>query len=255
MSLLVARGVRVAFGATVAVDDVDLTCYRGEVTALIGPNGAGKSSFIDAVAGVVPATGQISLDGVALNGRPPHKRVAAGIGRTFQTPALLGPTPLAEVALAACVGRGVAGGFFAAPGDREFGVARDLLGRVHLPEARWELPAADLGLPDQRRTEVARALATSPRLLMLDEPASGLPAGDRPQIAELLLSLAGPDLGVLVVEHDMALVATIAHVVIALDRGRVVATGSYADVAADPVVRQSYLGEDTTAEATVKTTT
>src|SRR4051795_6520797 len=182
MTLLSARDVRVVFGATVAVDGVDLTAYRGEVLALIGPNGAGKSTFLDAVAGVVPTvSGRVILDGVELEG-PPHRRSAAGLARTFQTPALLGPTPLDEVALAACTRRSVIAGLLSGPGGRERDEAGDYLTRVGLAADRWTMPSRELGLTDQRRVELARALACRPRLLLLDEPAAGLPLPERQRL-------------------------------------------------------------------------
>jgi branched-chain amino acid transport system ATP-binding protein len=243
VSLLVVRGLRVVYGATVAVDDVDVTAYRGEILALIGPNGAGKSTLLDAVAGVAPAeSGCVTLDGLELEG-PPHRRSRAGLARTFQTPALIGPTPLDEVALASTPGRGVVGGLFTGPGRAGTTAAAELLERVGLAPGLWRARVRDLGLTDQRRVELARALACAPRLLLLDEPAAGLPAADRQRFAELVASLTGPDLGIVLVEHDMALVSAVAHAVVALDQGRVVATGTYAEVAGHPTVRSSYLGE------------
>jgi branched-chain amino acid transport system ATP-binding protein len=243
VSLLVVRGLRVVYGATVAVDDVHLTAYRGEILALIGPNGAGKSTFLDAVAGVAPVeAGHVTLDGLELDG-PPHRRCRAGLARTFQTPALMGPTPIDEVALASTAGRGVVAGLFSAPGRAGAAAAAELLERVDLAPALWCAPVSDLGLTDQRRVELARALACGPRLLLLDEPAAGLPAADRERFASLVASLTGPDLGIVLVEHDMALVSAVANVVVALDQGAVVATGTYAEVAGHPTVRSSYLGE------------
>jgi ABC-type branched-subunit amino acid transport system ATPase component len=250
VSLLGVRAARVSFGATVAVDGVDLDAYRGEICALIGPNGAGKSTLLDAIAGTVRSEGRVVLDGAELTGLPPHARARLGLARTFQTPALLGPTPRQEVTLASCRRRGAIGGLFLAPGRHEQATAAELLERMEVPVDLWDAPSAELGLTEQRRVELARALATGPRLLMLDEPAAGLPGPDRLRFASLLRSLPGPDLGLLLVEHDMALVAAVAHVVVALDRGRMVTTGSYAAVATDPVVRASYLGDEQEAAAT-----
>lgn len=244
MSLLTVTGVRVVYGPTVAVDGVDLTAYRGEVCALIGPNGAGKSTLLDAIAGVVPtAAGRVVLDGDDLTRLPPHRRQRRGLARTFQTPAVLGPTPIAEVTLAAMPGRGVLSGLARLPRHSERARAGELLERVGLAPAQWSIPVDGLGLVDQRRVELARALAGNPCLVLLDEPAAGLATSERAAFADLLLALPGPDLGIVLVEHDMALVATVAHVVVALDRGGVVATGSYREVAADPAVRRSYLGD------------
>ena len=242
MTLLHARGFTVTYGVVAAVDDVDLSVYAGETTALIGPNGAGKSSLLDGLAGVVPARGRAIVDGALLTGSP-ARRVALGLARTHQTPTLMGPDPRTEVALAACRRRGVVGGLLSGPGRAEHQRAEELLDRVGLAPTAWRTPSAELGVSEQRRVEVARALATNPRVLMLDEPAAGLPTEERAPFAAMVASIPGEGRGVLLVEHDMRFVASVAHAVVVLDRGRVIATGTFAEVAADPAVRRAYLGE------------
>ena len=245
MTLLSVRDLRVSYGAVRAVDGIDLTAYRGEVLALIGPNGAGKSTVLDAIAGTAPtATGSVVLDGTDVALLRPAKRRLAGIGRVFQTPRLAGPTPMDDVVLAAAKPRGLIGGMVQRPAREDHAHAEAALAEVGLATTLWRAPIGQLGLPDQRRVELARALVAEPCLLLLDEPASGLPAAARDEFADLVLTLAGPERGVILVEHDMALVARAAHHVVALDRGRVVRQGSYAAVASDPTVRASYLGED-----------
>jgi branched-chain amino acid transport system ATP-binding protein len=239
------RDLTVAYGPVIAVDGVDLAAYRGEVLALIGPNGAGKSTVLDAIAGTAPMTaGSVLLDGTELAGERAARRRLAGIGRVFQTPRLAGPTPMDDVVLAAAKSRGLFSGIVQRPGPEADAMAEAALGEVELEPSLWRVPVGRLGLPDQRRVELARALVAEPCLLLLDEPASGLPASERDGFADLVRTLAGPERGVILVEHDMALVARAAHNVIALDRGRAVHEGSYASVAADPTVRVSYLGDD-----------
>jgi ABC-type branched-subunit amino acid transport system ATPase component len=242
VTLLHARDLTVSYGAVVAVDGVDLSIYAGETTALIGPNGAGKSSLLDGLAGIVPAGGRAVVDGALLTGSP-SRRVALGLARTHQTPALMGPDARSEVALAACRRRGVAGGLLTGPRRGEQERAEELLDRVGLDAAAWRTPSAELGVSEQRRVEVARALATDPRVLMLDEPAAGLPTEERAAFAAMVASIPCEGRGVLLVEHDMRFVASVAHAVVVLDRGRVIATGTFAEVAADPTVRHAYLGE------------
>jgi branched-chain amino acid transport system ATP-binding protein len=243
VNVLELSGVTVAYGPVVVVDGVDLAVRPGELVALIGPNGAGKSSLLDAVAGVVPTrAGSIALAGHDLARRGPARRHALGLGRTHQTPALLGPTPVDEVALATGAGRGVLAGAVRGLARADQRSARERLDAVGLPTMRHDVSSHGLGLPDQRRVELARALARGPRVLLLDEPASGLPSADRLAFGAVLRSLPAPDRGVLLVEHDMDLVAAVADRVIALDRGRIIASGAFASVAADPRVRESYLG-------------
>jgi len=242
MTLLSCRGLVVDYGVTHAVDDVNLTAYRGEVLALIGPNGAGKSSVLDAIAGTAGAGGTVILDGMRLDTLRADDRRSAGIGRVFQTPRLAGPTAADDVLLACAPPRRLLSGALRGPSRADRQRADELLDVVGLPRALRTVPVAGLGLPDRRRVELARALAGTPRLLLLDEPASGLPDEERGRFAELILALAGPDCGIVLVEHDMALVAAVAHHVVALDAGRVLCTGSYAEVATDEAVRTSYLG-------------
>jgi ABC-type branched-subunit amino acid transport system ATPase component len=199
---------------------------------------------LDAIAGSAPAgDGSIVLDGGALEGLRAAGRRKAGIGRVFQTPRLAGPTPMDDVVLGARSARGLLSGLVRRPARAALERSEAALLEVGLDPRTWSMPVAQLGLPDQRRVELARALAGDPCLLLLDEPASGLPSEERDRFAEMVVGLAGPDRGVILVEHDMELVARAAHHVIALDRGRVVKQGSFAAVAADPTVRTSYLGE------------
>jgi ABC-type branched-subunit amino acid transport system ATPase component/ABC-type branched-subunit amino acid transport system permease subunit len=241
---LQARGITLCYGAVRALDDADLDLRGGEVHALIGPNGSGKSTLLRVLAGALaPDAGAVVLDGAAL---PPARnqadRVATGIARTFQRTALLPGVPVADqVAIGARARTPLA-------------VLRHLLGT---PRARAEsaqrrsLAAGALAVcevtdagaaGDQRLLQVARAVATGARVLLLDEPAAGMSADERARLRRVLRRLAGSGRAVLLVEHDMALVARGADRVTVLAAGRVVATGAPAVVRADPSVQAAYLG-------------
>jgi ABC-type branched-subunit amino acid transport system ATPase component len=242
--VLALSGVTLRYGGVAVLDDVALAVAAGEVVGLIGPNGAGKTSLLDVVAGVVaPNGGRVVVAGLDVTAWPTRRRHRHGLARTHQTPSVAGPDPVSEVALAAGAGRSVVAGAVRglARADRTLAVA--LLESVGLAPARHRAPCRDLGLPDQRRVELARALARDPIVLMLDEPASGLPTAERERFITLVTGLAGPRRGVLLVEHDMDVVRRCAHRVVALDQGQVVAAGTFAAVTGHPRVRQAYLGD------------
>lgn len=244
--VLEVEAMTVAHGPTVVVDEVSLAVRPGEVVALIGPNGAGKSSLLEAVAGTVATRGgEVRIDGRDVSRRGARGRRRAGIARTHQTPAVLGPSALAEVALAAGTrGRGPAAlrRALTPPSDDDRARAHGALRRLGLGDERAHLPSAELGLADQRRLELARALVQRPIVLLLDEPASGMTPEERRALASVIAALPTPGLGVLVVEHDMDLVASVADRVLALDQGRLVVDGTFAEVTAHPDVRRAYLG-------------
>jgi branched-chain amino acid transport system ATP-binding protein len=240
---LAVTGLVVGYGATIAVGGVDLRVDDGERVALIGPNGAGKSTLVDAVAGLVPIrSGTVAVGGRVLDARSVAQRRTAGLAHTHQTPALMGPTPQLEVAVAAGPGRAVLRGALRPPSAADHRVAGELLDLVGLPVHVHHAPSSDLGLSDQRRVELARALASRPDVILLDEPASGLSSVEREAFAAVLTLLSQRVRGVLLVEHDMALVAAVAHRVVAIDRGHVIAAGPFDVVMAHPSVRSAYLG-------------
>jgi branched-chain amino acid transport system ATP-binding protein len=229
MSLLEVRDVSVAFGGLRAVDGVDLDLEAGDRHGLIGPNGAGKSTLFRLVAGGLrPTTGSISYDGRDITRLPRHRRARLGIGQTFQHSSLFGGLSCREnVELA--LGRA-----------RDGGSAQEALERFSLAE-RADAPAAALSHGQRRQLELALALVTEPRLLLLDEPAAGLSAGETERFAALLAELP-PDLTVLLIEHDLDLVFKATRTVTVLHLGKVIATGSPEQVRANDEVHSVYLG-------------
>ena len=242
---LSAQGLTMQFGGVRAVQALSLTAQAGAVTSLIGPNGAGKSTALNMLSGFYrPTEGTFSLGEERLAGASALSLARRGIARTYQTSQLFGGLTVEEnVALAMTGGR--LGALFGAGrlrDDDRLGQARALLawcGYTGSPAAR----AADLPHVDRRLVEIARALALDPTVLLLDEPAAGLSREDKERLAALLRRIADAGLGVLLVEHDMALVMGISDHVVVLDAGQWLAEGNPATVQADPKVQQAYLGE------------
>jgi branched-chain amino acid transport system ATP-binding protein len=229
MSLLELRDVSVAFGGLRAVDGVDLDLEAGDRHGLIGPNGAGKSTLFRLVAGGLrPTTGSISYDGKDITRLARHRRARLGIGQTFQHSSLFGGLSCREnVELA--LHRASNGGS-----------VDEALERFSLAE-RADAPAAVLSHGERRQLELALALVTEPRLLLLDEPAAGLSAAETERFAALLAELP-PDLTVLLIEHDLDLVFRAARTVTVLHLGKVIASGSPDEVRANDEVHSVYIG-------------
>jgi branched-chain amino acid transport system ATP-binding protein len=229
MSLLELRALSVAFGGLRAVDGVDLDLEEGDRHGLIGPNGAGKSTLFRLVAGGLrPSAGSISYDGRDITRLPRHRRARLGIGQTFQHSSLFGGLSCREnVQLA----------LRRASGD---GSADDALERFALAE-RAHTPASALSHGERRQLELALALVTEPRLLLLDEPAAGLSAAETARFAELLAELP-PELTVLLIEHDLDLVFKATRTVTVLHVGKVIASGSPEQVRANEEVHSVYVG-------------
>jgi branched-chain amino acid transport system ATP-binding protein len=238
-ALLAASGLAKSFRGLLAVAGATFEVAEGRLSALIGPNGAGKTTLFNLIAGAfAPDAGTIEFAGRPIHGLRPDQVCAAGIGRTFQ---LVRPFPELTVLDNVVVGalrveRTVAGARAA---------ARAVVGRLGL-EARADQPAATLTLSDRKRLEVARALATRPRLLLLDEVMAGLTPTECDQMVEVFRALhrAG-GLTILLIEHVMRAVMALAQDIRVLDRGRIIAAGTPDEVVRDPAVLQCYLGEDT----------
>ncbi|GLV84940.1 ABC transporter ATP-binding protein [Streptomyces lavendulae subsp. lavendulae] len=247
-----ARGVGVRFGGVRALTGVDLGVRAGEVCGLIGPNGAGKTTLFDVLSGIRrPDRGRILLDGVDVTRRSPVWRARHGVRRTFQRRQLFGQLSVADNVLVAQEWRGGGGGLaadlLAAPGRRARERARRDRGEELLAECGiGELgPSYAGGLPAGRgrMVELARAVADGPRVLLLDEPASGLSGAERERLAAVVRRLAGEEgCAVLLVEHDVAFVMELCARVVVLDLGTVLAEGTPAEIRADPLVREAYLG-------------
>ncbi|MGI5283137.1 ABC transporter ATP-binding protein [Nonomuraea polychroma] len=246
--MLAVESVSVAFGGVRALDQVSFEVAAGQVCGIIGPNGAGKTTLFDVVSGLRrPSAGQVSVAGRDLTGVSPVKRARAGLRRTFQRTQVFGRLTVADNVLAALDWHGGGGG-----------LAADLVGwparRRHEQERRERVTevlrlcgldglrdayAAALPVGQRRLVELARALADRPALLLLDEPTSGLDAGQTTHLGEVVRSL---NTTVLLVEHDMGFVMDTCDRIVVLDLGKVIATGTPAEIRENPVVRAAYLG-------------
>jgi branched-chain amino acid transport system ATP-binding protein len=242
VTLLAVEQVVVRFGGVLALDEVDLEVDEGAITGLIGPNGAGKTTLFNVICGLQGTeTGHVRLGDDLLDKRSPHHRARAGIARTFQRLEVFGSmTARDNVRVAVEVRRSwskEARRHGPAPLDR----ADELLARVGLTEvADARVDALPTGLA--RLVEVARALATEPRVLLLDEPSSGLSEAETDDFGALLSGLAADGLAILLVEHDVELVMRVCGRIHVLDFGRIIAVGSPAEVQRDSNVQAAYLG-------------
>ena len=252
--MLELKGVSKAFGGLQVISELDLHVDQNEVVSVIGPNGAGKTTLFNLVTGVYePDEGDIRFEGDSIVGVAPYKITNRGIARTFQTLRLFLNMTVKENVMAAAYGHthaGVLRSVLRTPGmrreEREIeALAEEKLaffGR-RLMGYRWDQPAYSLSYANRRRLEIARAMATDARLLLLDEPAAGMNPVETHEITELIGKLR-EELGytILVIEHDMHLVEGISDRVVALDHGIKIAEGSFEEVATDARVVEAYLG-------------
>jgi ABC-type branched-subunit amino acid transport system ATPase component/ABC-type branched-subunit amino acid transport system permease subunit len=242
---LVVSDLAIAFGGVRAVDGVAFQAEPGQVTSLIGPNGAGKTTVLNLIGGFYPPDrGSVKLGTAELAGAPPYAVARAGIARTYQTSQLFGQMSVLENMLAAMQRGGFGSPFREADADTAAVTrARALLDFVGF---RGDAAAGAGALPhvDRRLVEIARALASEPAVLMLDEPAAGLDAGDTQTLGALLRRIADAGLTVVLIEHDMPLVMGISDCVVVLDAGRCIAQGTPDAVRTDPAVIKAYLGEE-----------
>jgi len=253
--MLELKRINMEFGALKSISELDITVNKGEIVSVIGPNGAGKTTLFNVVTGIyTPTSGQVLLDGQNIAGKDPSVVNRLGIARTFQNVRLFLNMSVIENVMAATYARTKSNIFSSALGlpssrkeEKEVRAkAEELLSffGTRLTGYRWEQPAYSLSYANRRRLEIARALATNPKVLLLDEPAAGMNPKETQEITDVIGRLRSEkDLTILVIEHDMHVVEGISDRVIALDHGVKIAEGDFDSVATHPDVVEAYLGK------------
>jgi branched-chain amino acid transport system ATP-binding protein len=246
LSVLQVEGIEVRFGGVTALAGVDLEAEAGRVTGLIGPNGAGKTTLFNVITGLqTPTSGRVVLHGQDITSKKPHQRARLRVARTFQRLEVFGSLTAREnimVAAEACKS-------WSDDNEDPKAVAEEILDRVGL-RAVAASPVDSLPTGLARLVELGRSMATRPKLLLLDEPGSGLDNNETEGLAQILVELAGEGMAVLLVEHDMELVMRVCTEIFVLDFGRLIARGTPAAIQADEAVHAAYLGTEDDAKDT-----
>jgi branched-chain amino acid transport system ATP-binding protein len=249
---LVTERITMQFGGLVAVSQVSLSLATGEITAIIGPNGAGKTTTFNMISGLLtPTRGRIVLFGSDITGWAPHRIAASGLARTFQNVQLFANLNVVENVMASryCRTRSTfMDAVLGLPRDRTERrrtrqVAEELLGWVGIAEKRFLMPS-ELPYGDQRRLEIARALSTEPRLIMLDEPSAGMVPGEARGLMDLIGKLKERGLTILLIEHNMSVVMSISDRIVVLNFGEKIAEGPPGEIRKNPDVIEAYLGAE-----------
>ncbi|RZL88760.1 MAG: ABC transporter ATP-binding protein [Variovorax sp.] len=245
---LQVSGLTVSFGGLRAVDDLSFTVAPGTIKGIIGPNGAGKTTLFNAVAGVeAPSSGRVTLDDIDMTTLRPHRRAALGLSRTFQNLQLFREMSVLENVMVGAHPKMSAGwlsGMFALGGAEERAAEDEALRLLALLglDARAGDLAADLGFADAKLLEIARAMASRPRLLLLDEPIAGVPLAEQNRILEVIRAINADGVTIVLVEHNMRVVMSACADILVMNYGKRLAEGNPAEVARNPEVIRAYLG-------------
>jgi branched-chain amino acid transport system ATP-binding protein len=246
LSVLRVEGVKVRFGGVTALEDVDLEADRGRVTGLIGPNGAGKTTLFNVISGLqTPTAGRVFLDEQDMTRKKPHQRARMRVARTFQRLEVFGSLTTRENIMVAAEARQS----WSKDAEDPKRVTEEILDRVGIRSVA-DLPVDSLSTGLARLVELGRSMATRPRLLLLDEPGSGLDQHETEGLANILLDLARDGMAVLLVEHDVELVMHVCAEIYVLDFGRLIARGTPTEIQTDKTVHAAYLGTEEDAKDT-----